>query len=392
MKQSNKKRILFLSSWYPNKNAPTLGNFVQKHAEAAALYNTVNVIAIFPHKERQYTLDHSDKNGVKSILSYYPQVNSSVPLLKQFLQYYRTRKAFRRAYNYSLTITGKPDLIHVNVVYPIGLWAKRLKSAEKIPYVVTEHSTAFHLDSNKLSATALKLGVSWMNHAAKILPVSEDLKNSLKQRGVTQPMEVISNVVNERIFGNLPSVEPKKTTFIHISTAIDAHKNVSGIIRSIFELSKQTSDFQFLIVSDGELAPFVNLAYNQLTISSDILKFEGTKTTEEIAGLINTSSALVLFSNFENFPCVIPESFMLGKPVISTRVNGIPEHVNQHNGILVDVKNEAQLVDAMSTIITNKKDFDVAAIKAYAHEHFSYQAVGKKMDAVYTEILNTHVS
>lgn len=392
MKQSNKKKILFLSSWYPNKNAPTLGNFVQKHAEAAALYNDVCAIAIFPHTEQQYTLDHSDKNGVKSILSYYPQVTSSVPLLKQFLQYYRTRKAFRRAYKYAVTVFGKPDLVHVNVVYPIGLWAKQLKSSEKIPYVVTEHSTAFHLNSNKLSATALKLGVSWMNCAEKILPVSEDLKNALKKRGVMQPMEVISNVVNEHIFGNLPTVEPEKTTFIHISTAIDAHKNVSGIVRSISELSKTTSDFQFLMVSDGDLAPFIDLAYNKLAVSSDILRFEGTKTTEEIADLINASSALVLFSNFENFPCVIPEAFMLGKPVISTNVNGIPEHVNPYNGILVEARNEEQLVAALSAVINNKTPFDKAAIKSYAHEHFSYQAVGKKMDLVYNEILNKHVS
>lgn len=392
MKQRDKKKILFLSSWYPNKNAPTLGNFVQKHAEAAALYNTVHVIAIFPHTEKQYTLDHSDKNSVNSILSYYPQVTCPIPLLKQFLQYHRTRKAFRRAYAYYATTFGKPDLVHVNVVYPIGLWAKRLKSSEKVPYVVTEHSTAFHLDSNKLSATALSLGVSWMNHAEKILPVSEDLKRSLTQRGVTQPMEVISNVVNEHIFGSLPAVEPEKTTFIHISTAIDAHKNVSGIVRSISELSKKTTDFQFIIVSDGDLTPFVELAYKKLAIPPDILRFEGTKTTEEIADLINNSSALVLFSNFENFPCVIPEAFMLGKPVISTNVNGIPEHVNQHNGILIEARNEEQLVNALSAIIDHKTHFDKAAIKSYAHEQFSYQAVGKKMDAVYNEILNKHVS
>lgn len=392
MKQSDKKKILFLSSWYPNKNAPTLGNFVQKHAEAAALYNDVTVIAIFPHNEKFYTLESNEKNGVKSVLSYYPQVSCSIPVLKQFLQYYRTRKAFLKAYNYARTTFGKPNLVHVNVVYPIGLWAKRLKTTEGLPYVVTEHSTAFHPGSNKLSATALKLGISWMNHAERILPVSEDLKISLEQRGVTQPMEVISNVVNEQIFGNLPPVEPVKTTFIHISTAVDAHKNVSGIVRSIAELSKKNVDFQFLIVSDGELAPFIDLAYRQLNISHDLLQFEGTKTTEEIADLINHASALVLFSNFENFPCVIPEAFMAGKPVISTNVNGIPEHVNQHNGILVEAQNEEQLVAALSAVIDHQIHFDPAAIKSYAHDHFSYQAVGKKMDAVYAKILNTHVS
>jgi hypothetical protein len=35
--EDNKLNILFLSGWYPNRVLPTLGNFVQKHAEAVAL-------------------------------------------------------------------------------------------------------------------------------------------------------------------------------------------------------------------------------------------------------------------------------------------------------------------------------------------------------------------
>ena len=40
------KKVLFLCSWYPNRRNPTLGNFVQKHAEAASLLNEVVVVAI----------------------------------------------------------------------------------------------------------------------------------------------------------------------------------------------------------------------------------------------------------------------------------------------------------------------------------------------------------
>lgn len=387
-----KKHILFLASWYPNKNAPTLGNFVQKHAEAAALFNEITVISVFSHTSDTYEIVDVTENNVRSITCYYPKVTLSIPLLKQLLQLYRTRKAFNRAFSLYLESGQKPELVHLNVVYPAGYFATRIKQKLNIPFVVTEHSTAFHEGKNKMPALPLKMAIRTMNEAAKILPVSEDLKKSLIRHGVTTPMHIISNVVNENIFRITTENQPEKIQFIHISTAIDEHKNVSGIIRSVKKLSQLTVNFHFLIVSDGILEPFIDLAYNQLNIPTSLLSFEGTKTTTEIAEAIGGSTALALFSNYENFPCVIPEAFMLGKPVISTAVNGIPEHVNPDNGILIDAQNEQQLTEAMLSVIQQKTTFDADEIRKYALKHFSYEAVGRQFDEVYNEILSSHVS
>ena len=37
-------KILFISSWFPNKLEPTNGNFVQRHAEAVALKHDVEIL------------------------------------------------------------------------------------------------------------------------------------------------------------------------------------------------------------------------------------------------------------------------------------------------------------------------------------------------------------
>lgn len=387
-----KKHILFLASWYPNKNAPTLGNFVQKHAEAAALYNHISVIAIFSHRENNYSLECSTENGVNNYIIYYPKVTLPIPGIKQLIQIYRTKKAFKTAFKKVLDNQGMPELVHLNQVFPIGRHALYLKRKHNLPFVVTENSTSYHMGSNKLPYPALKFSVNCMKKADMILPVSKDLQYSLNKLGVKIPMEIIPNVVNEHIFGNLPVQHPDKTRFIHISTAVDDHKNISGILRSIRELSGISTNFHFLIVSDGNVKPFIDLAYNQLKISEDLLSFEGTKTTEEVAASVNESSAFVLFSNYENLPCVILEALTVGKPVISTSVNGVPECVNESNGILIEPRNETQLVQAMLQIIRNEKQFDSEAIKKEALNRYSYQAVGKKFDAIYNEIIHRYVS
>ena len=70
---------------------------------------------------------------------------------------------------------------------------------------------------------------------------------------------------------------------------------------------------------------------------------------DKIFNLINASDFLILPSiGFEDFPNIIIEAFSLGKPVIGSRIAGIPEQIDDHgNGILVKPKNISELVDAI---------------------------------------------
>ena len=76
---------------------------------------------------------------------------------------------------------------------------------------------------------------------------------------------------------------------------------------------------------------------------------------------------------------------MCGVPVIATTVNGIPEFANDRNSILVEQRNEAQLVEAMQAML-NGKSFDPEELRTYALTHFSYAAVGKQLDDIYKNL------
>ena len=88
------------------------------------------------------------------------------------------------------------------------------------------------------------------------------------------------------------------------------------------------------------ISPYGDIEYAKVLHDNlgggDIVSFHATKTTNEIADMISSSHGLLMFSNYENFPCVIAESMMSGKPIISSNVNGIPEHVLPEFGVLVN--------------------------------------------------------
>jgi glycosyltransferase involved in cell wall biosynthesis len=382
----NRKKILFLCSWYPSEIRPTNGNFIQKHAESVQLNNDVTVLAIFSSKkDSEIRIEENENQVVREIIVYYPK-KTILCIPNYFLHY----KAFRLGLKKAEKHIGKIDLVHLNVIFPLGIWALWLKWFRKIPYVITEHSTFYISNSNcKKSKFRIWFARVILNQSFMTLPVSEDLGKSLKKISSKIPMQYISNVVDAKVF-KLKSDKSNnnRSNFIHISTAIDKHKNVSGMIRVFSELYKTRTDFHLHFVSDEDIES-LKILVNELKLDS-VVTFYPTMSTDEIAKMITTSDALVLFSNYENFPCVIVESFMCGIPVISTNVNGIPEHVNSSNGILVNRGDEKELLQALNDFLDEKFTFNSIELRNYALKHFSYEEVSLKFNEVYEQVMRNN--
>lgn len=77
---------------------------------------------------------------------------------------------------------------------------------------------------------------------------------------------------------------------------------------------------------------------------------------------------------------------MSGVPVISTSVNGIPEFVNESNGILIEARDQTALENAF--VEMQSKSFDSESLRNYAIENFSYEAIGKAFTKIYYQVLD----
>ena len=378
------KTALFLCSWYPNRRNPTLGNFVQKHAEAACLLNEVVVLAIVADETiHSIEVVENRRGELNEVLVYFPKKKAgflSFSKLRSFLSY---KKAFDIGMKRVNQLVGRPDIVHLNVIYPLGYFARKLKEKLGVPMVISEHASGFQGGANAYPKVILSLAKKVLKSSACVMPVSNDLGERLKQLSPNITIKVIPNVVNEAIF--IPSEEIDVTNkFVHISTAFEPAKNLLGIIRTVKRLSSENANFSLHIISDGDVSKAHQLA-RELGVLNSFVFFYPTMTTQEIASFLKQSRALVLFSNFENFPCVIPEAFMAGIPVIATAVNGIPEYVNESNGILIQANDEAGLLAAFKSLI-DSQPFDKEKLRAYAMEHFSYAAVGQHLDEIYKNL------
>lgn len=390
---SKKYNILFTSSWYPNRVNPTLGNFVQKHAEAVALNSNVMVLYIYsdPNLVKGYNVEDNIINGVRTINVYYKRVNSKIPILSSIKKIIRYRTACKKGLELVDKAWSKIDLVHHNILFPAGIIPYYLKVTQNIPYIISENWTGY-LPSKKHKIGVFELFCSKKiaKKADRIVPVSADLKKAMQSLGFQNNYSLIYNVVNTSIFKpSKRSYDVKnKFKFLHVSHLDDDHKNISGMLRVAKKMMEVDLEFEFWIVGDGELAKHIVYA-KELGVYEKVVFFDGTKTTAEIAALIANSDCFVLFSNYENLPLVIIESLASGVPVISTDVGGIAEHLSEDMGILISARDEAALLNAMLMMKKNVADnkYDKDKLVGYAVENFSYENVSRKFLECYTAII-----
>ena len=377
-----KRDILFISSWFPNATIPTLGNFVERHAEAIATLHRVIVVHTVPDPSRLRPHFEYRRTGDLHIgVLYHPAIRPH-----RWFRSYFFNLAYRRM---SERVACTPELVHVNVLHPMGnlavQWAKKLK----LPVVATEHWTGYHPNTHNHLSTKQWLKLQKVaGECAFLCPVSAHLASAMKTRGLDGEFRVIANVVDTDLFTH-PAERKSQKRLLHVSNLLDVHKNVSGILRAFKAALERDNALHLTIIGDGDLAPHKATAA-ALGLSNDRVQFQGATSIEGIASAMQAANALVLFSNYENLPCVIGEAFATGLPVISTTVGGIPEHLNDSRGVLLEAGDEPALTQAMLDVTANAERFNADALRAYAVEHFSRQAIAQAYDAVYLAALNAH--
>jgi glycosyltransferase involved in cell wall biosynthesis len=217
-----------------------------------------------------------------------------------------------------------------------------------------------------------------------LCPVTRQLGEAIARNGVKTEIQVIPNVVNTALFQ--PALKPSagKKKILHISTLNEKQKNISGLLRVIKRLSEMRNDFEMEIISEHDFEAARQFA-GSIGLKDDILRFRGLQPIEEVARTMQQASVFVLFSNEENLPCVLLESVSCGTPVISTRVGGISEWINESCGMLIEKGDEAALLNALNKTLDETNQFQAERMHQYIQETFSYQSISQKFNELYSQ-------
>lgn len=372
---------VFVTSWFPSRLDPRLGNFVQRHAEALQSVGVrVTVIHIamrhrilFPKVEKE-KLDNLDvvhlflpKTGAKSPFSlrYWCDV-----LLKHLRG-----------------LHAKPEIVHCHVAYPAGDFALALAEKLRLPLVYTEHWSGFDPGRKQTYTAAVKAQVERVvEKSSAILPVSEYLAEMMRRKGLEGNYKVVPNAVNTKYFFPGKRGKNEHFTFLHISNFEPGIKNTEGILSAFSQINSKNA--RLIIGGDGDTDRLKAFCKSE-SIHTENITFRGAIDYEEVAMLNRQSDCFVLFSQFENSPCVIAEALCCGLPVIASNVGGLPEMIQAKNGILVVPSETDGLYRAMLKMIESFGDYDAQSIAEKAKENYAYRAVGHVFLETYRDVMRS---
>ncbi len=375
--------ILFLPSWYPNRLYPQNGDFVQRHAVAVSAYCRVAVLYVLSDPQAsRFEVETVWHQKVYEVRVYYPKTSRWRPYgkFKKYLQ------AHRLGYEAVLAEMGGIDLVHLNVLYKAGLFALELKRRYNLPFIVTEHWTAFLPISPVRFTPFERYAIRRIGKAAEVLcPVSHDLKRALQAFGLEGPYEVVSNVVDTDLFTNASRTAGSIKKILHISTLYDPHKNVSGLLEVMRRLTDKRGDFHLTIVGNHYVEKH-RRRVQQLEMEK-FVSIRGEIPHKEVATAMQKHDFFVLFSNYENLPCVISEAHASGLPVVATEVGGIGEMVDEGSGRLVAARDEDALLQQLEYMLDHLGDFDRETIRRQAVARYSYERVGARFLEIYNKVL-----
>ncbi len=383
-------KVLWLASIYPSKLFPYDGDFIQRHARATALFCEIEVLHIVKDDKGRLTDDIKEivttDSGLTERIIYYKPVKTSVKIFDRLLSSLKYKSISRAAVKKYITGNGKPHFLHLHVAMKAGLTALWAKRKYNIPYLLTEHWGGY-LD--EAVPNIKNYNFVYQHYWKKIITgastttfVSAYLQNFMIKKYKIGNTLVIPNVVNTVIFYPAEKQATHKIRFIHISTMV-YQKNPEAILEAL-ALLKDEVDFEMLLF--GPVTAVQEDLITKLGLQHKVF-LKGEVPQEELAKSMQQCDALILYSRFETFGCVLIEANACGIPVIVSELEVFHEIVVEDvNGIFVRGENPGALAEKLRAFVKNRGKFNKDLIARNAAEKYNYKKVGQQFFELYKHI------
>jgi len=284
---------------------------------------------------------------------------------------------------------GMPDIIHAHNCLYAGVIAHNIKRKYKVPYAITEHSSAYGRNGIRCwQIDQIQKVFDEVDYKSAVShSLAKDIENIIKIKFSND--EIIHNIIDESFESEVVlNQNPANDKFVFLTIAhLDANKNTEGLVRAFARQFRGKDKFKLVIGGDGGLKDKLVELCSELGIIQQV-KFEGFMTRERIIRAVKECNAFVLASVYETFGVVLIEAMAMGKPVISTDSGGPREIINESNGILVPVNDIKALSDGMLHMYENINKYNPIEIRCACIGKYGQKAYVSKLLNIYENVIN----
>jgi teichuronic acid biosynthesis glycosyltransferase TuaC len=246
----------------------------------------------------------------------------------------------------------RPDLILSYYVYPDGYAAVSAGRQLGVPVVLCAIGSDINRIPDRISAILTRKA---LREASYVLTVSDHLRTRAIQLGASPDRtRAVRNGCDTSIFHLANRAEARgelgldqESEIVVFVGWIAPPKGLRELLEAIIRLVPSRPRLQLFCIGEGNLQAELEAQATTAGIAGH-LHFLGRRSSPEIARWLASANLFCLPSYAEGCPNSVIEALACGRPVIATRVGGIPELVNGDEGILVPPEDAAALAQALN--------------------------------------------
>ncbi len=294
---------------------------------------------------------------------------------------------------YRLIVQLNVQIVHTHL-YDAGIWGRLVGKLAGVPIIVTtEHGMTLWKKRRHL---LLERFVNQFTD--KMIAVSDDIRQRrIHDEGVSpEKIIMIPNAVAIERFSRMNSrervrielgIDPSSPVIGTVARLVTA-KQLDCLLEAARVVCEAIPKARFLIIGDGPLREKLEAQALQLELTPQHVTFLGSRL--DIPELLPALDIFALSSEREGIPVSMLEAMAASRPVVATRVGGIPQVIqDRHNGLLVSPHDPAGLAKALLTLMEDSTLCKSVAMEGYrtVEERFSTDVIGHRIIALYDGLL-----
>lgn len=244
----------------------------------------------------------------------------------------------------------------------------------------------------------------WVNSWARclcdaVVAVSREVRDAELQWSRIRPSQVvvIPNGVEIQAYTGIDQTKvatlldelniPPNVPVLGTIASFKEYKGHTYLIDATVRILEEFPDLKVLLVGDGPLRTQLEKEVEALSLTHSII-FTGIR--HDVREVLSFLDLFVLPSSSEGLPMAILEAMAAGRPVVATRVGGVPEAVvDGVTGFLVPPRDPAALAEAIACLL---RDHDLRRVMAQAArervaQYFSVERMVEQTQNLYEQLL-----
>ena len=279
-----------------------------------------------------------------------------------------------------------PEVVHLHDLGAIRFFCVRSSQAKPSRLVVTVHG---YLELEEAADHFQVMLAKMMRSADWVTAVCESALGRLHELvpHVRNRSSVIRNGYEP------PSTEPLPLPFdppqVLCLGRLGEEKRFDLAISAFAELRKQFPSARLTMAGDGFLRGKLERQSEELGLGASV-RFLGMVPTKSVWDLLNRATMVVLPSRTEGLPLVALEASLMERPVVASRVGGLPEAIiHRETGLLFTPQNVESLTQAMSELLLSPEKTQAMgqAARRYVLEKFSWPRFVDQYEALYRKMI-----